>query len=151
MISPERLITDITAAACSAARQHVRVCLFPIFSPACGSICERPRFTSGPGKRVFVLMEEVLVRAGTGWRASTPPLTSGLRKLVSHLPSLSRARTASPDHVEKILNSSCAQGRGGDRAAAHVRVRVCRLCKHPTVDGSALTGGERERRLVVGR
>lgn len=40
MISPERLITYITAAACSAVCQHVRVCLFPIFIPACVSVCK---------------------------------------------------------------------------------------------------------------
>lgn len=48
MKSPERLITDITTAACSAVCQRVCVCLFPILIPACVSICERPGFA---GKR----------------------------------------------------------------------------------------------------
>lgn len=74
MISPERLITYITAAACSAVCQHVRVCLLLIFSPACVSICDCPRFTTGPGKRAlrYVLMGEVLVGAGPDWSAVRP-------------------------------------------------------------------------------
>lgn len=97
MISPRRLITYITAAACSAVCQRARVCLFLIVLPACVSIRECPRFTSTPREACAPGCADgggAGPREGPG-RGAVRPLRGGVRG--SRLPPVASRRISQLD------------------------------------------------------
>lgn len=129
MISPQRLIAYVTAAACSAVCRRARACLLLIFIPACVSICERPRFTSGPGKRVRSRMcwrrRRWSVR-GPGWRAVRP-----LRGGVLPAPPVASCTISQLDGNRKSPRSAPP---GGPETSTTVSGS---LFPHPGLSGSA--------------